>query len=714
MLVATCPREVRHDPVACADHLQGVMAAHGITDLVDRGRRLAAPHLAAADEALDQLTAANLRLEAAADRRRNLPDEVVDAPPIRAGRAAIRRQLAQNQHVAAQRELAGDLEHRQTGSPGWTRLGGRGHRRGHRDRRHAADLQRRPHRPDLDGGPVAGAQRRAGALQPPGRRVPGREAAGRPRDQGRRDPPQHQRLSRLPRAPRNGAARRAETPVGPGGVAGLAPSAAQVRHTRRAQWLALAIYGVPLGLLLAGIYLRMLSSTGRLVDLGAFGYVFPLIAAAVLASLLWALIVEPYSRGNALGDHLRSQQAVDNRDGRARRGAAGPGPGRGGRGPHAGRGRPGRADVGATRKSPKRPSSAHRGLQIAHAALGIATIGHVRAENLIAQPFPHRDRIGRAIAAEELRTDLAAEALTGCAFPPIDTADSPHAVYATPPTVVPDLAFVNPGTLAPYAESTLALNPADDGVGDEPRRGIPHRGRRRCPRRPGPGRGGDVVLLPEAHRRCDRGDHRITHRRKRSHAGSGLRLHHQSRGRLPRPVGLRHHDHRATSRARPRGRRHRVGRSRRLAPVGEQPAAARHATRMGVRRPVRPGGRRLPGRVTTCTTTPSVGRPSSWRARLPVDVKVLRVDQTPPNSRFRYELLYPQNVELARCTTGWDGVGKATHYGSTRPPGEPLATTYHPRTHSAAGGRPRWDRLHEVIIKMRPSSRPASTAVRGG
>ena len=113
-------REVRHDPVACADHLQGVMAAHGITDLVDRGRRLAAPHLAAADEALDQLTAANLRLEAAADRRRNLPDEVVDAPPIRAGRAAIRRQLAQNQHVAAQRELAGDLEHRQTGSPGWT------------------------------------------------------------------------------------------------------------------------------------------------------------------------------------------------------------------------------------------------------------------------------------------------------------------------------------------------------------------------------------------------------------------------------------------------------------------------------------------------------------------------------------------------------------------------------------------------------------------
>ena len=47
------------------------------------------------------------------------------------------------------------------------------------------------------------------------------------------------------------------------------------------------------------------------MGLGLFGYVFPLIVVAVLAALLWALVVEPYSRGNALGDHLRSQEAVD-------------------------------------------------------------------------------------------------------------------------------------------------------------------------------------------------------------------------------------------------------------------------------------------------------------------------------------------------------------------------------------------------------------------
>ena len=113
---------------------------------------------------------------------------------------------------------------------------------------------------------------------------------------------------------------------------------------------------------------------------------------------------------------------------------------------------------------------AHRGLQIAHATLGVATIGRTRAENMIAQPFPHRNRIERAIAAEELRTTVAAEALEACALTPIEAGDSPHIVYATPPAVVPDLAFVVPETLAPYAGSTLALDPADEDSGEPNRR----------------------------------------------------------------------------------------------------------------------------------------------------------------------------------------------------------------------------------------------------
>ena len=56
---------------------------------------------------------------------------------------------------------------------------------------------------------------------------------------------------------------------------------------------------------------RLFSSAERL-DLGIFTYVFPLIVVAVLAALLWALVVEPYSRGNALGDHLRSGGSIVN------------------------------------------------------------------------------------------------------------------------------------------------------------------------------------------------------------------------------------------------------------------------------------------------------------------------------------------------------------------------------------------------------------------
>lgn len=62
---------------------------------------------------------------------------------------------------------------------------------------------------------------------------------------------------------------------------------------------------------MSGLYLRIFASTQRLPDPGDFGYVFPVIVGTVPASLLWALLVEPYSRGNALGDHLSSQLAVD-------------------------------------------------------------------------------------------------------------------------------------------------------------------------------------------------------------------------------------------------------------------------------------------------------------------------------------------------------------------------------------------------------------------
>ena len=202
----------------------------------------------------------------------------------------------------------------------------------------------------------------------------------------------------------------------PGQVAGLAPSAAQVNRARRSQWLALAIYGIPLILLMIGLYLRLFASAERLVLPGlfgtVFGYLFPLIVVSVLAALLWALLVEPYSRGNTLGDHLRSQEQVDAEtvrideellvNGREYASEAKK---------HAEAART--ALISADEQVADMAEVGHRGLQIAHAALGVGTIGGVRAENMIAQAFPQRQRIEQAVAEEIGRSENSAKALEG-------------------------------------------------------------------------------------------------------------------------------------------------------------------------------------------------------------------------------------------------------------------------------------------------------------
>ena len=252
-------------------------------------------------------------------------------------------------------------------------------------------------------------------------------------------------------------------------VAGLAPSAERVRRARRARSLALAIYGIPLVLLMIGMYLRLFSASTRL-GLGLFDYVYPLIVVSVLAALLWALVVEPYSRGNALGDHLRSQEAVD-RD-TTERGAELLKAGREAAQEARQRADEGRAALmSADQEIADMATIGYRGLQIAHSALGVATIGVIRTENMMAQPFPHRDRIETGINTELDRTARGLSALEACELSPLDPLDSPHLVYETPPTVVPDLGFVIPGTMAPYADSTLGFDESPSAPGDSPSRG---------------------------------------------------------------------------------------------------------------------------------------------------------------------------------------------------------------------------------------------------
>ena len=116
-LVDTCPRSIRGDVDACAAHLTGVSAALGLSGLIEAGKRNAEVHLADAEHATEEMTAANDEIEDAARERRGLVNDVV-TEPSRMTRGEIRRQLSQNQRIAAQRELVGDFEHRNGGDPG--------------------------------------------------------------------------------------------------------------------------------------------------------------------------------------------------------------------------------------------------------------------------------------------------------------------------------------------------------------------------------------------------------------------------------------------------------------------------------------------------------------------------------------------------------------------------------------------------------------------
>ncbi len=254
-------------------------------------------------------------------------------------------------------------------------------------------------------------------------------------------------------------------PQRPGQIAGLAPSEAEVRSARRGRLVASTIYGIPLVLLMIGMYVRLFASADRL-DLGLFGYIFPLVVVVVLPALLWALVVEPYSRGNSLGDHLREQKAVDAETVEQDLELL----------------ERGREDVHEARRQFDIAKTAllsadeeisdmaelgHRGLLIAHATLGVSTLSEVRRDNVNAHSYPQRDRIATAIEVALARTEQDAVGLEQLGLPALEELDSPHLVYLEPPSLEPNLDFVRPTSLASYPPSTLAA-PVEEGA--EPKR----------------------------------------------------------------------------------------------------------------------------------------------------------------------------------------------------------------------------------------------------
>jgi hypothetical protein len=119
VLIDTCPRGIRHDPVLCAEFLQGPAAALVINAVIEQGEKDAEVHLENAEAATIMLAHDNDRLARVNRDRRDLAEDIIEGAVGRITRAENRAQLAVNQHVAGQRDLAGDREHRRVPGAGW-------------------------------------------------------------------------------------------------------------------------------------------------------------------------------------------------------------------------------------------------------------------------------------------------------------------------------------------------------------------------------------------------------------------------------------------------------------------------------------------------------------------------------------------------------------------------------------------------------------------
>jgi len=257
-----------------------------------------------------------------------------------------------------------------------------------------------------------------------------------------------------------------------GPPAGLAPTAEAVRAARRARTYALAVWAVPIALVLTGVYWRL--AIGALpLGLGMLSWVLPAAIAAVIAALLWALVVEPNSRGNALGDELRASTEIDARAvARDEELVA------------QGKQVQEHAELCAETVEAELLEAnecvtdalevSHRALQIASGVLGVGTVPAVRSENLVKPTMPHVDRVQSRARSElalqrELGTQLGVQHL-----PELEALPSPHVALTNPADIPPGTDHVDPRGLPAFAGSTLAGTPAQP-VGEVPEQRRPRR-----------------------------------------------------------------------------------------------------------------------------------------------------------------------------------------------------------------------------------------------
>lgn len=252
----------------------------------------------------------------------------------------------------------------------------------------------------------------------------------------------------------------------PGALAGRAPTAAAVRAAKRSRTKALLVWGIPIVLLLAGLYWRLAVSTLPL-RLGVVSWVLPAAIAAVVAAVLWALIVEPNSRGNALGDQLRASAGLDAQTVAENDRLLAEGRQIKEHGEMC-------AEVvqaellEAHERVTDVLEMSHRALQVATAALGVPDVPTVRPENLMRPTMPHIERIeakaGTEIAAQrEMATQLGIEHM-----PALEALPSPHHPFGDPADVAAGTDHFDPRGLPSFPGSTLG-GYADGGEPPAPR-----------------------------------------------------------------------------------------------------------------------------------------------------------------------------------------------------------------------------------------------------
>jgi hypothetical protein len=257
-------------------------------------------------------------------------------------------------------------------------------------------------------------------------------------------------------------------------LAGLVPSKRKIRDAVRLRRVAWFVWGIPLLLLSIAMYWRL--AVGTLVlHLGPFAWILPLFVVTVIAALLFALVVEPASGGNQLGDELRAARQIDNAAMAMNDELAAAEVSEKQQGDiciEAGEGHLVQANDVMTEALER----SHRGLQLASAVLEVGDVPGVRRENVMKPTLPQLNRVQARLATENATHVELAKALGIEYLPAHIELPSSHAPTMTPPEVAVDPDHYA-GTMPNFPASTLGSMVLEDQVEDDRGRSENHRWR---------------------------------------------------------------------------------------------------------------------------------------------------------------------------------------------------------------------------------------------